>query len=244
MNAMTSMSAFGRSAPMLLTRDRPEARPHRTSEKALLLRAKRANGLAKRLFDALGASLALALLAPLILAVAIAVAASGPGPIVYRHRRVGRYGQAFSCLKFRTMMADAPAVFAAYLDAQPDAAQEWADRQKLRDDPRVTRIGAFLRRWSLDELPQLVNVLAGDMSLIGPRPITRSELDRYGADRKYYLLVRPGMTGLWQVSGRSRLRFAQRVALDRRYLEGWTLRTDMAVLLRTGHALLRGDGAC
>lgn len=229
---------------MLLTRERPEARPHRTSEKALLARAKRANGLSKRLLDVAGATLALALLAPVIAAVAIAVAASGPGPIVYRHRRVGRYGQPFACLKFRTMTAQEPSVFAAYLDAQPDAAEEWAFRQKLRDDPRVTKIGAFLRRWSLDELPQLVNVLVGQMSLIGPRPITRAELDRYGADRKYYLLVRPGMTGLWQVSGRSRLGFSQRVALDRRYLEGWTLRTDIAVLLRTGRALVRGDGAC
>jgi exopolysaccharide production protein ExoY len=244
MNAITPSSAFGRSAPMLLARERPEARPHRTSEKALLARARRANGAGKRLLDLVGAALALTVLAPVLASVAIAVACSGPGPIVYRHRRVGRYGQPFSCLKFRTMAAQEPSVFAAYLDAQPDAAQEWADHQKLTADPRVTRIGAFLRRWSLDELPQLVNVLLGQMSLIGPRPITRAELDRYGADRKYYLLVRPGMTGLWQVSGRARLGFPQRVALDRRYLEGWTLRTDVAVLLRTGRALIRGDGAC
>jgi exopolysaccharide production protein ExoY len=240
MSAPIFPGAFARAAPLTVRRERPEARPHTISEKALLSRVKRANCRLKRALDVIGAVGLLVVLAPVILAAASAVALSGPGPIVYRHRRVGRHGAPFACLKFRTMHSDAGFGFAAYLEAQPEAAQEWATRQKLKSDPRVTTIGQFLRRWSIDELPQLVNVLAGDMSLIGPRPITRSELDRYGADRKYYLLVRPGMTGLWQVSGRSRLRFEERVALDRRYLEGFTLRGDVAVLLRTGRALLRG----
>lgn len=210
------------------------------------LRAKirAANGLAKRLVDIVIAATALILLSPAWLTIAVLIKASDGGPILYRHRRIGRFGARFDCLKFRTMATDGDARLARHLDACPDAANEWRDTQKLREDPRVTAVGGLLRRSSFDELPQLWNVLRGDMSIVGPRPVTRAELRRYGRDRRYYLLVRPGMTGLWQVSGRSRTTYQQRVGFDREYLEEWSWLGDVWIMLMTVPAILRTEEAC
>jgi exopolysaccharide production protein ExoY len=164
-------------------------------------------------------------------------------PVLYGGWRVGRGGRLFRCLKFRTMVLDAQPALERLLREDPAARAQWEREQKLDDDPRVTPVGRFLRRSSLDELPQLFNVLRGDMALVGPRPITVPELERYGAARWHYLNVRPGMTGLWQVSGRSDVSYPQRVQLDRSYVEQRTLVGDVQILLRTVKVVLGHDGA-
>jgi lipopolysaccharide/colanic/teichoic acid biosynthesis glycosyltransferase len=166
------------------------------------------------------------------------------GAVFFEHPRVGRYGRMFGCLKFRTMVADSAGALQRHLMANPAAAQEWRETQKLTDDPRITRIGRFLRATSLDELPQLINVLRGEMSLVGPRPVTKEELEeRYARDRRYYLLVRPGLTGLWQVSGRNRVSYARRIELDREYVREWSFIRDIKILFRTIDVVLKRDGA-
>ena len=202
-----------------------------------------ANGLAKRLADIVIAATALIFLSPAWLTIAALIKLSDGGPVLYRHRRIGRFGARFDCLKFRTMATDGDERLARHLDADPDAATEWRETQKLRDDPRVTTVGALLRRSSFDELPQLWNVLRGEMSVVGPRPVTRAELRRYGRDRRYYLLVRPGMTGLWQVSGRSHTTYEQRVRFDREYLEEWSWLGELWIMLMTIPAVLRTEEA-
>lgn len=198
----------------------------------------------KRAMDALGAGALLAVLAPFMLAIALIIRADG-GPALFGHRRVGRHGREFLCLKFRSMVTDSQARLEALLARDPAARAEWEATQKLRNDPRVTRIGRFLRATSLDELPQLINVLLGQMSLVGPRPVIQSELDRfYGAAAAHYMSVRPGLTGLWQVSGRSDTGYAQRVALDVAYVARPSLWQDIAILLRTPMAVLSRRGAC
>lgn len=213
-------------------------------DRNLVRRVRAANGLPKRAFDVTVATLALALLTPALLLVALFIKLADGGSVLYRHKRIGRHGERFSCLKFRTMAVDADARLQKILQDDPRAAAEWALSQKLRDDPRVTPLGAFLRRTSIDELPQLVNVLRGEMSLIGPRPVTREELDRYGRNRRYYLLVRPGITGLWQVSGRSSLSYEMRVRCDRQYVEEWTWLGEIWILIMTIPALFRVNDAC
>jgi len=174
---------------------------------------------------------------------ALLVRADG-GPVFFAHRRVGRDGAEFGCLKFRSMGADSQQRLAALLAADPAARAEWEATRKLRRDPRVTRFGRFLRGASLDELPQLLNVLRGEMSLVGPRPVQRAELERfYGAAAAYYMAVRPGITGLWQVSGRSETSYAQRVALDVAYVARGSLWQDIRILLRTPFAVLSRRGA-
>ena len=217
---------------------------HRVTDRKLIAKVRAANGRAKRAFDVIVSSLALLFLAPAFLTVALLIKLTDPGPIFFRHMRVGRQGMRFGCLKFRTMAVDAEARLARILREDPEAAAEWASSQKLRNDPRITAIGAFLRKTSLDELPQLWNVLIGDMSLVGPRPITRSELNRYGRDRRYYLLVRPGITGLWQVSGRSSVGYDKRVRYDREYLEEWSRLGDLWIMLMTVPAVLSTRDAC
>jgi lipopolysaccharide/colanic/teichoic acid biosynthesis glycosyltransferase len=155
------------------------------------------------------------------------------GPGFFGHIRIGRDGRAFSCWKIRTMHRDAPARLAALLQADPATARAWDKHGKLPVDPRITPLGRILRRLSIDELPQVWNVLRGDMSIVGPRPVTRPELDRYGPRQRYYLSCRPGITGLWQVSGRNRLTYDDRVALDQAYAERITLVSDLSVILRT-----------
>jgi lipopolysaccharide/colanic/teichoic acid biosynthesis glycosyltransferase len=187
------------------------------------------------------------LFSPLILVVVGIVAAmvmiSSPGPIFYSHRRIRKNGAFFSMWKFRTMCVNSTEVLDEYLATHPEARAEWNSTHKLRHDPRITRTGAFLRRYSLDELPQLWNVVMGHMSLVGPRPIVAAEVEKYADSFESYCLVKPGLTGLWQVSGRSELTYAERVALDCRYVDHWSLRSDIKILLRTFAAVLKQDGA-
>jgi exopolysaccharide production protein ExoY len=189
------------------------------------------------------ALLLLLLFSPLMLTAAWMIWRKDGRPILFGHYRVGRNGQLFRCFKFRTMVRDAQAVLERLLRDDPVARAQWEREQKLDDDPRVTPIGHLLRRTSLDELPQLFNVLRGEMALVGPRPITVPELERYGVARWHYLNVMPGMTGLWQVSGRNDVSYEERVQLDRSYVEQRGLWADMGILLRTVKVVLARDGA-
>jgi exopolysaccharide production protein ExoY len=192
----------------------------------------------KRAIDILLALFGIFLLAPLLIICFISVLATSPGPAVFRHRRLGFNGKPFGCLKFRTMVTDAPQRLRQALDSDPAAAAEWAATCKLRRDPRVTTIGAILRKSSLDELPQLFNVLRGDMSIVGPRPITEEELVRYSSAASAYMACRPGITGLWQVSGRSTTTYEKRVACDAFYAQNWSLTLDAKILIVTLPTLL------
>jgi lipopolysaccharide/colanic/teichoic acid biosynthesis glycosyltransferase len=207
-------------------------------------RSRQINLALKRGFDILTVVVLLPLLAPLLALLALAVRLDG-GPVLYGHTRVGCNDRLFKCLKFRTMCVDADKMLAAHLAADPLAAAEWARQRKLQDDPRISRIGAFLRKTSLDELPQLINVLRGEMSLVGPRPVVRDELEEhYGlAGRIAYAAVRPGITGLWQVSGRSDTSYRERVTLDITYGSSWSFLLDMKILVRTVPAVLLRRGA-
>jgi undecaprenyl-phosphate galactose phosphotransferase len=193
-------------------------------------------------FDLIAASILLLLALPVLLVLAALVRIDG-GPALYAHRRIGANGRAFDCLKFRSMVVDADAVLHRLLANDAAAAAEWADTHKLRNDPRITRIGRFLRATSLDELPQLLNILRLDMSLVGPRPIVRAEIGQYGEDIAYYYETRPGLTGLWQVSGRSDTSYAHRVHLDTWYAKNWTVWHDIAILAKTVPAVLKREGA-
>lgn len=198
---------------------------------------------AKRSLDILASGMALVVLAPLFLVIMAMVAADG-GPATFGHARVGRGGKKFRCLKFRSMVPNAAEVLAQLLQNDPEAARLWATTRKLPRDPRVTRIGRFLRATSLDELPQLINVLRGEMSLVGPRPVVQEELDQhYGVAATSYLMVRPGITGLWQISGRSDTSYTERVALDCRYVREFSFWGDLKILLKTVPAVLFSRGA-
>jgi len=199
--------------------------------------------IAKRALDIIGAGVGLVLLAPFFLIVALMVRADG-GPAFFAHQRVGRGGKLFGCLKFRSMVVDSQARLESLLANDPTARAEWEATRKLKNDPRITRIGRFLRSTSLDELPQLINVLRGEMSLVGPRPVQEAEIDRYyGASAAHYMAVRPGITGLWQVSGRSETSYESRVALDVSYVSRPSLLADLSILLRTPIAVLSRRGA-
>jgi exopolysaccharide production protein ExoY len=199
----------------------------------------------KRVIDVTLAVCGIVLLAPLLLICYLATIISSPGPALFRHQRIGFKGKPFECLKFRTMATDAPERLRQLLEQDRSAAEEWASTQKLRNDPRVTAIGAVLRKSSLDELPQLFNVLKGDMSIVGPRPVTETELDRYSTAVGAYLACRPGITGLWQVSGRSTTTYSKRVACDTFYAQNWSLALDAKIVIVTIPALLFTDGgAC
>ncbi len=183
------------------------------------------------------------LLLLLIAVIAAAVRLSSPGPIFFSHRRIRRHGAFFSMWKFRTMCVNSAEVLDSYLAAHPEARAEWRKFHKLKSDPRITRVGNFLRRNSLDELPQLWNVLTGSMSLVGPRPIVAAEVEKYGEYFADYCMVKPGITGLWQVSGRSAVTYAQRVQLDRKYARNWTFKGDLKILVRTLSSVVNQDGA-
>jgi exopolysaccharide production protein ExoY len=199
--------------------------------------------IAKRALDIIGAGLGLVVLSPFFLIVALMVRADG-GPAFFAHQRVGRGGKLFGCLKFRSMVIDSQARLEALLASNPAARAEWEATRKLKNDPRITRIGRFLRSTSLDELPQLINVLRGEMSLVGPRPVQEAEIDRYyGASAAHYMAVRPGITGLWQVSGRSETSYESRVALDVAYVSRPSMIADLAILFRTPVAVLSRRGA-
>lgn len=197
----------------------------------------------KRAFDLVGAILLIGLFAPLFLVLALWIRAADGGPAIFGHWRVGRDGRRFRCYKFRSMVPDAQQILHDYLVRHPDAMAEWNASFKLRTDPRVTPFGAFLRKSSLDELPQLFNVLLGDMSLVGPRPIVWQELEKYGAARRYYLSIRPGITGLWQVKGRSDTSYEARVEFDRHYVMHWNFWTDIYIVAATLPAVLMRRGA-
>jgi len=187
----------------------------------------------KRILDIILSLLGIIVLSPLLVICFILTKVSSPGPAVFRHRRVGFNGVHFDCLKFRTMVTDAPERLRKLLESDPAAAAEWDASRKLRRDPRVTAVGSFLRKWSLDELPQLFNVLSGEMSLVGPRPVTDDELQRYSSAVHAYLACRPGITGLWQVSGRSTTTYAERVAHDAFYARNWSVALDAKILILT-----------
>jgi exopolysaccharide production protein ExoY len=197
----------------------------------------------KRTIDILLALFGIFLFAPLLIICFIAVIATSSGPALFRHRRVGFNGKPFNCLKFRTMAIDAPERLQYLLESDPTAAAEWATNCKLRYDPRITIMGAILRKSSLDELPQLFNVLRGDMSIVGPRPITDDELARYSSSAGAYIACRPGITGLWQISGRSTTTYSKRVACDAYYAQNWSLSLDAKILVVTLPALLLTDSA-
>ena len=198
----------------------------------------------KRSFDLVGSIVLLTVLSPLFAAIAVAIKHYDKGPIFYGHMRIGRNGRPFRCLKFRTMSADADERLARWKEDHPDLYAEFLKAYKLRNDPRVTGPGKWLRRTSLDELPQLFNVLRGEMSLVGPRPVLQRELDEYyGNAARLYVRVRPGMTGLWQVSGRSDTTYEERVTYDELYVLNWSFWYDLVILFQTAWFVLRGQGA-
>ena len=197
---------------------------------------------AKRVLDVVGAVVLAAVFSPLILSIAVLMHRKG-GSVIYKHRRIGRNGNAFECLKFRTMVPNADQVLRELLESDPAIKAEWVRDHKLRCDPRVTRIGRFLRRTSLDELPQLWNVMRGEMSLVGPRPVVREELLRYGRNVRAYLSAKPGITGLWQVKGRNDTDYRRRVVLDTYYVKNQNLLLDLYILFKTTRVVLGGSGA-
>jgi Undecaprenyl-phosphate galactose phosphotransferase WbaP len=213
-----------------------------TGESAARQLPLRANDLAKRAFDVVTASCLCLLLSPLVLVIVALIRLEGE-PILFRHKRIGRNGRMFHCIKFRTMVPNAEEVLRHLLNDHPELRDEWTENHKLRNDPRVSAIGRVLRLTSLDELPQLWNVLRGDMSLVGPRPVVRAELLRYGRDASKYQAVKPGLTGLWQVKGRSDTTYRRRVAMDRFYVQNQSILLDIYILAVTPAAVLRRSGA-
>ena len=227
MGAGKTLSATGGTSPTL--RVSPASEP--------------VGGWAKRALDILLVVLSLPLLVPLMLGIALLLKLTDPGPLLYGHRRIGFQGRAFRCWKFRTMVVNGDEVLERHFRDHPADEVIWRQQRKLVNDPRVTPIGAVLRKLSLDELPQLLNVLSGEMSLVGPRPVVTAELDHYGASGRYYLSTRPGLTGLWQISGRSDTTYAERVRLDRFYVINWSLLRDLRIVLLTIPAIALSRGA-
>jgi Undecaprenyl-phosphate galactose phosphotransferase WbaP len=180
---------------------------------------------------------------PVSLLIAAAILIESGRPVFFRHRRIGRGGRSFSLLKFRTMAQNSDEILAEYLAGNPEAAHEWDRNRKLRYDPRVTRIGRLLRRTSLDELPQIFNIFRGEMSIAGPRPIVEAEIAKYGNTYPLYSLAKPGLTGLWQVSGRNDTTYRRRVELDAAYVRNWTPALDFKLLFKTVGVVVKGKGA-
>lgn len=200
--------------------------------------------LSKRIFDYVLSLIILPFILPLFLFIFILIKATSKGPAVFSQERIGKDGKIFKCYKFRTMYQDAELRLKEILEKDEEAKREWETSFKLKEDPRVTRIGKLLRKTSIDELPQIINVLKGEMSLVGPRPVTKEELERYyKEEKKFYFLVPPGITGLWQVSGRSNTTYEQRVAVDAWYVKNWNLWLDIVILLKTIKVALKGEGA-
>lgn len=195
-----------------------------------------------RSIDIAVALAAVLLLLPLLLVICLGLKLTSPGPVLFAHRRIGKGGQVFPCYKFRSMVVNSAEVLERHLAESPTAQAEWLRDQKLRNDPRVTAIGRLLRRTSLDEVPQIFNVLRGEMSMVGPRPIVEGEVFRY---RQYifdYMSVKPGITGLWQISGRNNTTYRRRVALDTAYARSRNVALDLAIMARTIPAVLTGSG--
>lgn len=225
------------SAPVLVSNARAEASTATSPERLFRYRV------LKRSLDLLLVLLCLPVLLILIAAISLAIRMTSPGPIFFSHRRIRGHGRFFSMWKFRTMCVNSAEVLETYLAANPEARAEWRKTHKLKNDPRVTPVGEFLRRTSLDELPQIWNVLTGTMSLVGPRPIVAAEVEKYGPYFADYCMVKPGVTGLWQVSGRSQISYPERVQLDRRYAQNWSLLGDVKILCRTLSSVANQDGA-
>jgi exopolysaccharide production protein ExoY len=201
-------------------------------------------GRLKRAIDIAISSLALVFLSPVMLFIALAIKLTMGGPVIFSHRRIGHNGVDFDCYKFRTMIKNSEEFMRDYLASNPDAAHEWASTRKLRNDPRVTFLGNVLRRSSLDELPQFFNVLRGEMSCVGPRPVVADELRFYGSSVSDYLQTRPGLTGPWQISGRSDTSYEERVTLDCKYVREWSLWADIVILVKTIPATVSSRGSC
>ena len=218
------------------------------NEKLMLLRLK--NNLArplnryiKTMFDFVVTLVGTILISPLLLFIALWIYKDSPGPVIFKHMRIGKNGKPFPCYKFRSMCVDAKAKLEELLQNDPEVKAEWEHGFKLKNDPRVTKSGAFLRKTSLDELPQIFNVLKGEMSLVGPRPIIQEELERYGEYAGDYLMVKPGITGMWQVSGRSDIDYTERVLLDSWYVRNWSIWIDLVMLFKTVAVVLFRKGA-
>jgi Undecaprenyl-phosphate galactose phosphotransferase WbaP len=199
--------------------------------------------LTKRCIDLVACVVGGIVLLPFLSYLAIAVKMSSRGPVFYGHDRIGRYGVTFKAWKFRTMFQDSGLKLEQYLEANPDLKNEWERDHKLKFDPRVTRIGRFMRKTSLDELPQLWNVFCGNMSLVGPRPIVTQEIQKYGHFYGLYTMVKPGITGLWQVSGRNNTTYDERVQLDAYYVRNWSPWVDIVLLFKTIRIVLFAHGA-
>ena len=200
-------------------------------------------GWLKAAFDRTFALIALIAISPILACVAALIWIRNDGPIFYAHNRIGKNGAVFPCYKFRSMTPDDGRLFDQLMEIDPIARKEWIDNRKVYRDPRVTRLGAFLRSSSIDELPQFWNVLRGDMSVVGPRPVTEEELEKYGVHAADYLSIRPGLTGPWQVSGRSEISFKERVEIDADYIENWSFWGDLKIILRTVRTVALRQGA-
>jgi len=200
-------------------------------------------GAFKRAFDITAALGGLVVFSPLFLMLVLLVKFSDGGRVFYGHPRIGRNGRVFRCLKFRTMVENGDEVLAAHLAKYPQEREEWNATRKLQNDPRVTRVGMVLRKLSLDELPQIFNILRGEMSFVGPRPVVDDELALYGTAASFYLQSRPGLTGLWQVSGRNDVSYGTRVAFDRHYVENWSFVFDLKILVWTVPAVFSSRGS-
>lgn len=218
------------------------------NEKLMLLRLK--NNLArpinrwiKTIFDYVLTITGTIAISPILIVIALWIYKDSPGPVIFKHRRIGKNGKEFNCYKFRSMCVDAKEKLEQLLKTDPEAKAEWEKDFKLKSDPRITKSGAFLRKTSLDELPQIFNVLKGEMSLVGPRPIIRDEMVRYGEYINDYLMVKPGITGMWQVSGRNNTSYSQRVLLDSWYVRNWSVWLDVMLLWRTMKIVVQCKGA-
>ncbi len=218
------------------------------NERLMLLRvrnnlARPLNRFLKTAFDYTLTFVGTIAISPILLAIVIWIYSDSPGPVIFKHTRIGKDGKPFPCYKFRSMCVDAKEKLADLLEKDPEARAEWERDFKLKNDPRITKSGAFLRKTSLDELPQIFNVLRGEMSLVGPRPIIQEELERYGEHAADYLMVKPGITGMWQVSGRSDIDYAERVMLDSWYVRNWSVWLDILLLWRTVKVVASKKGA-
>jgi Undecaprenyl-phosphate galactose phosphotransferase WbaP len=197
----------------------------------------------KRFLDLFFVSLGGLMILPFLFLIALIIKLSSPGPVLYGHRRLGLNGKHFQAYKFRSMVMDAEKKLENILEADPRLREEWEASHKLKDDPRVTKIGKFLRRTSFDEFPQLINILKGEMSIVGPRPVTDQEIEKYGENSRRVLTVKPGLTGLWQVSGRSDTDYAERISYDLYYIQSWSVWLDLWIIYRTPGAIFKGKGA-
>lgn len=196
----------------------------------------------KRLFDICFALITIFILSPFLILIYIIVK-TDKGPVFYGHERIGRNGKKFKCLKFRSMATNSKELLEQILAQDPEARKVWEQSFKLKNDPRITKIGHFLRKTSLDELPQLFNILKGEMSTVGPRPVTEKEVDFYNDNKSYYLAVKPGLTGLWQVSGRSNIDYNTRIQIDKHYVQTWSFLKDMIIIIKTIKVVLFREGA-